>query len=533
MLLGAASAAYVGWLTRLGGPTMFDPDEHASALYFDRLVHGQLLEQVVFSTPKPLMTLVHGLGWTLFHDWRASAALTVAAFAVAVVTFARVAARVGGPLAAVLTTLLFLGWPEISVQVARGNSVIWVLACWGVAADALVARGRSTAPSAQASVLASDGSAESLPTGSVRPGAQPSPAAAGPRWGIAAVALLLAGLSRSESWLLLPLPVLFGLLAWRRGDRRGLFLLLAALAPALWLLHDELLSGSALYSVNIPSGYTDAYPPGRRVIPPERWVRWFLRYHTWDESAILFVVCAVLGAVFLLLRRRAVGLVLAAGALFAGVWVLLGRYAAEGVYVSPRYYLLPTFALRGLAVYGLAMLLNLLLARWQRRAVRLGATALCAIAGALAFSFLLWPLTPVSDGYWATQKSDTRRSQIAAAAVQALRPIADQEGTVLLAPSLIRNRIAVELDLPVTRVRDDLLTVKVRKGQRFDQQLIRTLPSVDAVVIDAQDPRYAPLEVSRPTRFGADKVVPLLINRSIGVYVLQVQHGRGDAVHEQ
>jgi hypothetical protein len=38
---------------------MFDPDEHASALYVDRLVHGRQLEQIVFSTPKPLLTLVH------------------------------------------------------------------------------------------------------------------------------------------------------------------------------------------------------------------------------------------------------------------------------------------------------------------------------------------------------------------------------------------------------------------------------------------------------------------------------------------
>jgi hypothetical protein len=192
VFLGAAAAVYVGWLTRLGGPTTFSPDEHASALYFDRLVHGRQLEQVIFSTPKPLLTLVHGLGWTLSHDWQAGAVLTVVAFAVAVVTFARTAARVSGPVAAVLTVLLLLGWAEWALQVARGNSVIWALACWGVAADALVARA-----------------------------APPAPTAAGPRWGIAAVALLLAGLARSETWLLLPLPVLFGLLACAEATGEG------------------------------------------------------------------------------------------------------------------------------------------------------------------------------------------------------------------------------------------------------------------------------------------------------------------------
>jgi hypothetical protein len=531
MLLGVAVAVYVGWLTRLGGPTMLDPDEHASALYFDRLVHGQQLEQVVFSTPKPLLTLVHGLGWMLFHDWHVGAALTVVAFAVAVVTFARMAGRVSGPVAAVLTVLLFLGWAEWSLQVARGNSVIWALACWGVAADALVARGRSPAASTPVPGSASDGSAGALsPVAAARAAAPPASAAAGPRWGIAAVALLLAGLARSETWLLLPVPVLFGLLAWRRGDRRGLLLLLALLAPALWLLHDELLSGSALFSVNTPSAYTDAYASGRRVIPPERWVRRFLRSYSHDRAAILITTSAAFGALFLLLRRRALGLVVTAGALFIGIWALLGRYAAEGVYISPRYFLLPNLALRSLAVFGLAVPLDLLLARLgtQRRVLWLGVAGLCVIVGALALSFLLGPLTPVDDAYRMARENGTRRSQIAAAAVQALRPVADEDGTVLLVPSLIRNRIAVELGLPLTRVRDDLLTVKVRKGQRFDQQLVQALHSVDAVVVDARDAGYAPLAVSVPTRFGADVIVPLRIDQSIGVYVVQVRHGKAE-----
>ena len=177
-----------------------------------------------------------------------------------------------------------------------------------------------------------------------RPNAPLASAAAGPRWGIASVALLLAGLARSETWLLLPVPVLFGLLAWRRGDRRGLLLLLALLAPALWLLHDELLSGSALFSMHIPSGYTDTYPPGRRVIPLQRWVRRFLRSYSHQPRSSRDPDDHERGT-----RRRipaaapaAVGLVLAAGALFAGVWALLGRYAAEGVYISPASSCYPT-----------------------------------------------------------------------------------------------------------------------------------------------------------------------------------------------
>jgi hypothetical protein len=183
-------------------------------------------------------------------------------------------------------------------------------------------------------------------------------------------------------------------------------------------------------------------------------------------------------------------------------------------------------------VFGLAVPLDLLRNRLrrERRVVRLGTTGLSVIIGAVVFSLLLWPPAPVDDAYRMAGENGTRRSQIAAAAVQAPGPVADEDGTVPLVPSLIRNRIAVELDLPLTRVRNDPLTVKVRNGQRFDQQPVRVLPRVDAVVVDAHDARHAPLLVSAPTRFGADTIVPLRVDQSIGVYVLQVRHGRAEEV---
>ncbi|MFL6104419.1 MAG: hypothetical protein ACJ74K_14075, partial [Actinomycetes bacterium] len=99
-LCWAVVAVAVGLLVRLPGPAALDPDEHASVLYFDRLVAGERLEEPLLSAPKPLLTVVHGLAWHAGHDWRLLAAVTVAAFALTVVCLARAAGRLGGPAAA-------------------------------------------------------------------------------------------------------------------------------------------------------------------------------------------------------------------------------------------------------------------------------------------------------------------------------------------------------------------------------------------------------------------------------------------------
>jgi hypothetical protein len=131
--VAAATAAMV----RLPGPAVLDPDEHAAVLYFRSLTGGQRLEDPLLSTPKPLLTLVHGLTWAATSDWRSLTALTVAAFALAVTALARAAGRLGGTPAAVGTVVAVAGSGPLVLQVARGNSVIWALAGWAVALDAL------------------------------------------------------------------------------------------------------------------------------------------------------------------------------------------------------------------------------------------------------------------------------------------------------------------------------------------------------------------------------------------------------------
>jgi hypothetical protein len=488
VLLGAAVAVYAAGLTRFGGPTLFDPDEYAAAVYFDRIVHHHRLETILHSTPKPLLTLVHGISWSLFHSWLVGGALTIAAFAVAVVALTRVAARVGGATAAVLVALALTGSTSMVVQVARGNSLIWAVACLAVAADALAGRG------------------------------------GGQRWAVAAVALLLAGLSRSETWMLLPFAAVQGLVAWRRGQPRGLLLLVPLAAPLLWLGHDWLLAGDAAYSARMPDRYTAAFP-GFHVVPYRQWLAVFGHHHSrWLVDGLALAGVAWLAA------RRAWPLLAGVVILFAGIWLELAWYADQGIYISPRYFILPDLMVRLAAVFGMvgafdpvAAWLRRARGAWRGRWAAVPATAAATAAAALLLAVVLGPLAPVDPLRRSTLDDDTARARRAIVAVQALRPLARQPGAVILTTSGLRNRIMAELGMRVDRVLDLAL---VPKGQPGGQWLEAAVASSTAVVDDG-DARYTRLEIAAPTRFGSVLLVPVRVDPARKLWILRVERGQG------
>ena len=479
-----AVAVATAALVRLPGPAMLDPDEYASALYFDHLIHGRRLEEFLLSAPKPLLTLVHGLAWTATHDWRAGTALTVAAFALAVTALARAASRLGGPAAAVSVGLAVAGSGALILQIARGNSVIWALAGWAVALDALARRDR--------------------------------------RWGVAAAALLLAGLARAEGWLLLPPAALLGLVAWRRGERRGLLLLVPLAAPLLWLGHDLLLAGDPLYSLKVPDRYTDLVS-GRQVIGPRAWVELVARRYAHTP---LLAVLALLGAVRLALRRSWLWLG-GIGVLLVGVLALLGVEAWRGTYVSFRYYDPADASVRVLAGMGAAWLLSGAVA-WlagQRRPSgdgprRAAVTAAGAVAAAALVAAACWPLAPTDPGVGPTLDRSARSSRNTASAVAALRQVSGAPSSVVVVSGPQRYRVALELGLPLERVKD--LYLGALAGP-----LPLALAGAAAVYHDSggDQPagRFAQLEVTTPERLGSLRVEPLLTSPLRGLYVLRVE----------
>jgi hypothetical protein len=501
-LCWAVLAVAVGLLVRLPGPATLDPDEHAAVVYFDRLVATERLEEPLLSSPKPLLTVVHGLAWRLGHDWRLLEALAVAAFALAVVCLARAAGRLGGLPAAAATVIAVAGSGPLVLQSARGNSMAFALAAWSVALDALTRGG-------------------------------------GPAWGLAAGALAVAGLARAESWLLLPLAAAYGLVAWRRGDRRALLLVLPLAAPVLWLSHDWLLTGDPLYAVRIPGRYTDLVS-GRQVVPPGDWVALVARRYAADP---LLLVLAAAGAVWLVRRRAWVWLAALAATAF-GVLALLGLEAWRGTYVSWRYFDPADVALRLAAALGAAALATWAAGRLagRSRASELGGrsespglvgrarssgpagrswpSTLAAGAGAaLLVGVACWPLSPADPVVDSTLDRDTRLSANTATAITVLAPLAADPGAVVTVSGPQRLRVAVELGLPLGRVRDLFLA-------GLAAPLDRALAGSDAVFHDADGDRpaerFAPLSTTTPTRVGGVDLTPLRTDPERGLYVHKV-----------
>ena len=484
----AVLAVAVGLLVRLPGPAVLDPDEHASVLYFDRLVAGQRLEEPLLSAPKPLLTVVHGLAWGAGHDWRLLEAVTVAAFALAVVCLARAAGRLGGLPAAAATVLAVAGSAPLVLQAARGNSLVFALAGWSVALDALT-RGN---------------------------GARGD----GPAWAVAAAALGVAALARAESWLLLPLAAGYGVLAWRRGDRRAALLVLPLAAPLLWLAHDWLLTGDPRFSLRVPGRYTDLVS-GRQVVPPGDWLALVARRYAADP---LLLALAAVGAVWLV-RRRAWLWLVALGVTGLGVLTLLGLEAWRGTYISFRYFDPADVALRVTAAFGAASLATALAGRLPGRDPRAGWAALAAGAAAvLLVGLACWPLAPADPLVDTTLDRGARLSANTATAIAVLGPVAAQPGTVVASSGPQRFRVAVELDLPLGRVRDLFLA-------RMAAPLDQALRGSDAVFHDADGDRplrrFAPLSTTTPTGVGGLRLVPLRADPRVGLYVLRVEESGG------
>jgi len=498
----AALTVAVGLAVRLPGPATLDPDEHAAVLYFDRLVGGDRLEDPLLSSPKPLLTVVHGLAWHAAHDWRLLEAVTVAAFALAVVCLARAAARLGGPPAAAATVVAVAGSGPLVLQAARGNSLVFAVAGWAVAIDALTRRGAGR-------------------------GGDAGPGGSGAAWGVAAAALTAAGLARAETWLLLPVAAGFGVVAWRRGERRALWLVLPLAAPVLWLAHDWLLTGDPLYGIRVPGRYTDLVS-GRQVVAPGAWVALVAHRYAADP---LPLALAAAGMVWLVGRRAWIW-VAGLGITGVGVLTLLGLQAWQGTYISWRYFDPADVALRLTAALGAAALARAAVARLGGRAGPgrggpgvgrggwVGRGSLLAVAGAvLLVGVACWPPAPADPLVDSTLDRDRRLSANTATAVDALRPVAAEPGTVIAASGPQRVRVAVELGLPLDRVRDLFLA-------GLADPLDRALAGSDAVFHDADGDRpgerFAPLSTTTATRVGDVDLVPLRTDPGRGLYVHRV-----------
>jgi hypothetical protein len=425
-LFGGSLAISI-WLVRpLDGPAQTDTG--AAVLFFDRIAAGRHLEAFVNSTPKPLLTLVNGGLHAITGDWRAGALVIVVVLASSIVMAAELARRVGGREAAAFAAVGLIGSAALLIETSWVIGLPWAFALWLAAGLALM-----------------------------RPV---------PRYGLAGAFLLLAALTRPETFIFLGLATLF--LGWRfvsgpRPPPAAGLILIGWLAVAVLGVHDYLLTGNPVWWTEVSS----ISAAGRKAS-----VKAVALLNARHLLAMQWLVLAAVPGVVVLIRRRA----------WLAFWGLVAMGPLVGLFTL-------FLAFRNLTVLGhylhpidLAVILcaavgtAAILAEIRRRVSstlpripsRLLSAASLAVAALIAVLVSV-PFAPTSAS--ARQSIGTESSY--ARRIEAVLPVLkdalqsvpagpidgpgpyrtpDPTGIVLFAPRYQVNRLAATLGLPVTRI---------------------------------------------------------------------------------
>jgi hypothetical protein len=142
------------------------------------------------------------------------------------------------------------------------------------------------------------------------------------------------------------------------------------------------------------------------------------------------------------------------------------------------------------------------------------------VGAVLLMGMACWPLAPGDPLVDSTLDRDTRLSANTATAVAVLGQVTAEPGTVVTVSGPQRLRVAIELGLPLGRVRDLFLAT-------LSAPLDRALAGSAAVFHDADGDRpverFAPLSTTTPTRVGEVRLVPLRTDPEAGLYVFRVE----------
>ncbi len=503
-----AFVAAKAWLTGTN-----DADSMSSVLYFQRLLAGERLEVTVLTTPKPLHTLVFGLSWTLFHDWRAIVWETIAVHAASVALATRLATRLAGLPAGVFIAITLIVSSSELAEVSQANSLPWALLGWLVAGVALTSRPR--------------------------------------RFGLAGMALLLAGMARPETWLIMAAATAAILaigVPWIRSrapacwptTRASLPLLLGWLAIPLQLVHDYLLTGNPLYWASVPSAYTLLVTPDLVAVGPLRFAQ-----EAVDRYAAMpwLMLLAAIGVIYLA-RQRRWAILLGLAGLVAGSLGLIGALAMRAVFISERYYEAPMLGILFAAAVGFGALImgGIGMAR-TRGAAPLILAAICTIgsigAGGVAVAISgPGPVTPAlaaridrlqaASRHLEAVMPPLRRLVLAAGnAAPAALPvihgvtIVDPTRATIYVPRPLQRRMAIELGLSLTRLADSTVfrTVQPRELLGTGQYIYHD------PLVDAPSGAYRFLEVTGPTTLDSLSLVP--VEHPPGAYWLLRVERRG------
>jgi hypothetical protein len=469
------------------------PDAAAPVVHFLRIVSGQHLEGYLGQTPKPLLTLIYGALYGLFHDWRPIAWASISAFAGCVVLGGVLGRRVAGVAGGAFVAVGILLSSVLLTDLTLAYSVSWALLGWLAAGLAVSARR--------------------------------------PRYDIAGIALGLASLARLETLIvviaaagaLLLAEILARRRHWQRPPRAAYGVLLGFLALPVMLVHDWLLTGDPFFWAKI----AQLNSVGAANIRGPAQVALSLGLHFVHGPALLPLVA--LGA-FVLIRRRQWPLVVGLLALGPGVAVFLVYLGARSIFVSNRY-LAPidmsalVTAGMGLTALDVPQVRRLIRRTRPIESRRVLILALVGVVAALA-------LAPIGLLNATTRSTISKQIQLHANEPRAMAAIrmelaapsacrtaaraADPNLQVVSVPSRLRVQAVVDLDLPLTEV-----------SKPDGIKRIGGLPAPGQIVyhdrFDGETSAgWALYEVDQPVVDGAIRLVPLLADRSHGFWVIRV-----------
>ena len=493
LAIGIAAGAVGFVLARPLGAASIAPDAQAAVLHFDRIVSGRLLEQYVYTTPKPLLTAVFGVLYTATGDWRALSIATLAAYIVAVILAVILARRYGGLVAAIFAGVALIVSSSLLFDVGFALATPWAAMGWFGAG---------------------------LAVSGIRP-----------RYALTGVLLCLATLARLETAVLSGVVLACLVAAWafshaplRAGIRppaaAWLVPLIAFAAFPVMMLHDWRLTGDPLFWSGVAERYTEQV--GSRV-PSGSEIGNLIIGRYWAFGSLTLL--AIVGAIRLALTRAWPILIGLAG-LGPAVAVFLVFLAMRGIYVSERYLAAEDVAVAWAAAIGAGAIASRVgLAGFADIAGRAGiremlaplASSVGLAAAALLVAGPLWQADPTLPDTVATSRrlaasTDQAVSAIAPvldtipAARRVLAPGDEAPQPIVLAPKPVRIRLAISLGLA-------LPMVATTNGDAID--LASGYPGVGQIVFHSPDgdtpaARWPELEVSRRTIVDGVAVDPLL-----------------------
>ncbi|MEA2536640.1 MAG: hypothetical protein QOF11_874 [Chloroflexota bacterium] len=473
------------------------PDAIAPVIEFERLAAGQAIEGRLTQTSKPLLDLVYGPLFALFHDWRPVAWAAIVAFALCVVLAAVLAHRVAGLASAAFAAASFMLSPILLVDLGLAYAVVWMLLFLLVAGLAVTAQR--------------------------------------PRYGLAGVALAVAALARPEALAVVGVAFIaligaeIGAVVTHRPrpPRRAYLTLLGLLAIPIFIAHDEVLFGDPLFWLNT----AEIASQGRKLRGLVAMVGWMWQ-HFLGQAALLPLAGASL---FVLVSRRQWQLAIGLAGVILGIAGLFIVSGARGTFLSSRYLVPIDLGLLFAAAVGVSALDVPAIRRWLRRRIRPNLrTVLLPVAGGLAVALAIAPIAPLNATVRAAIDTQVKLHANAKRAFEAIRREVPARPTwhrlppsgtisdhpLLIVPPTLRAQAVADLDLPLTEV---AYSYETWLDPLQGKPTAGTIVYHDRLDDHPGDPRYSLVEIDRPTIIGSYRYVPILVDKTAGLWVVRVE----------